>query len=67
MSDYVIRFRRLRNASPKRGMKSAWDEWQVVDGRRVVSRHDTEKQAEEWAANNPKANLGKPGAAPAAE
>lgn len=50
----------------KHGMKSACDEWQVVDGRRIVSRHDTEKQAEEWAAQNPKASLGKSGAAPAA-
>ena len=54
MSDYVIRKRRRRLASPKVGMKSAWDEWQVVDGRRVVSRHDSEQQARDWAKNNPK-------------
>lgn len=54
MSDYVIRMRRRQLASPKRGMKSAWDEWQVVDGRRVVSRHDSEQQAQDWAMKNPK-------------
>lgn len=48
MPGYTIRKRQLRNASPKRGMKSAWEEWQVLDGRRIVSRHDTEKQANEW-------------------
>ncbi|MDU4254529.1 hypothetical protein [Pseudomonas sp.] len=47
--------RTRRQASPPRGMKSAWEEWQVVDGKRVVSRHDTERQAREWADKNPKA------------
>lgn len=48
MSKYIIRLRRRSLASPKRGMKSAWDEWQVVEGRRVVSRHDSERQAQDW-------------------
>lgn len=52
---YTIRMRTRRQASPPRGMKSAWEEWQVVDGKRVVSRHDTERQAREWADKNPKA------------
>lgn len=36
-----------RCASPREGMRQSWTEWQVVDGRRVLSRHDTEKQARE--------------------
>lgn len=54
MSEYVIRKRRRSLASPKRGMKNGWDEWQVVDGRRIVSRHDSELQAQDWAEKNPK-------------
>jgi hypothetical protein len=33
------------NASPREGERQNWSEYQVVHGRRVVSRHDTRKQA----------------------
>lgn len=34
-----------RYASPREGERQAWTEWQVLDGRKVLSRHDTERQA----------------------
>ena len=34
-----------RRASPPEGMKQEWIEWQIVQVRTVVSRHDTEAQA----------------------
>jgi hypothetical protein len=47
---YTIRLRRRVQASPPPGLRSAWDEWQVLDGRRIVSRHDMEHQAQAWIA-----------------
>lgn len=40
-----IRFRTRRCASPKAGLRQKWDEWQVVDCRRVIARFDTLEQA----------------------
>ncbi len=42
----TVRLRVRRNASPKDGLRQIWDEWQVCDGRKVISRHDTEAQAQ---------------------
>jgi hypothetical protein len=47
---FRIRRREMRKASPKEGMRNKWTEYQVLDGRRVVSRHDTEEQARKWLA-----------------
>lgn len=47
-----IRRRERINASPKEGLRQAWTEYQVLDGRRIVSRHDTEEQARAWAAKH---------------
>jgi hypothetical protein len=35
-------------ASPPRGLKQEWTEWQVIDGRRVVARFDTDSEADAW-------------------
>jgi len=43
-----IRRRLMYRASPKAGLKSSWIEYQVVEGRRVVSRHDLASQAQRW-------------------
>jgi hypothetical protein len=32
-------------ASPKPGMRQSWTEYQVRDGRRMLSRHDLERRA----------------------
>lgn len=45
-----IRRRERVEASPKRGLRARWVEWQVVDGRKVVYRADFESQAQEWIA-----------------
>lgn len=34
-----------RLASPRDGERQSWTEWQVLDGRKVLSRHDTQRQA----------------------
>lgn len=41
-----------RRASPRDGHKQAWTEWQVIDGRKVLSRHDTHRQAMDAAARH---------------
>lgn len=46
---YVRRVSRLQS-SPPRGMRQTWDEWQVVQGRRVLFRHDLRHRAEGWRA-----------------
>lgn len=48
----TIRSRERRQASLREGLRQAWTEWQVVDGRRVVSRHDFEHQAIAWRERN---------------
>lgn len=48
-----IRERYRINASPKGGAdvhRQAWTEYQVVEGRRVLSRHDLPEQASRWIA-----------------
>ncbi len=40
-----IRYRERHNASPKEGHRQAWDEYQVLDGRKIIGRYDTEAQA----------------------
>jgi len=45
MMAYKIRERRRVCASPKDGMCGEWTEYQVVDGQRIVSRHDIKEQA----------------------
>jgi hypothetical protein len=52
MATLKIRLRERRNASPKDGCRQAWDEWQVVDGRKILSRHDLESQAKAWLENH---------------
>ena len=43
-----IRYRQRRLSSPPEGMKQYWDEWQVVQRQRVLSRHDTLEDAKAW-------------------
>jgi hypothetical protein len=45
MTDLKIRLRERVLASPRDGERQSWTEYQVVQGRRVISRHDTEDQA----------------------
>jgi hypothetical protein len=33
-------------SSPKQGLRQGWTEYQVKIGRRVLSRHDTQRQAD---------------------
>ena len=40
-----LRFRERHNGSPKEGMRQEWDEWQVVEGRKVIGRYDLRSQA----------------------
>lgn len=47
---YAIRERDRRCASPKDGLRQAWSEVQVVEGRKVVARFDLRYQAEKWIA-----------------
>ena len=42
----TIRERHRVNASPREGERQSWVEWQVVEGRKVLSRHDFKEQAE---------------------
>lgn len=48
---FTIRERRRVQASPPPNHRQEWYEWQVVWGRRVVSRHDIRKQADDWVTN----------------
>ena len=41
----TVRFRQRRGGNTAAGMDYTWSEWQVVSGRRVISRHDFEHQA----------------------
>jgi len=50
-AELKIRERHRINASPKEGLRQAWTEYQVVQGRRVLSRHDLREQAEAWIAD----------------
>ena len=43
-----IRLRDRVQSSPREGLSQAWSEWQVVDGNKVISRHDFEHQAIAW-------------------
>lgn len=46
---FTIRTRSRRCASPKEGHRQAWEEVQVVEGRRrVVARFDFPEQAQAW-------------------
>ena len=47
-----IRLRERRLASPPEGMRQSWAEWQVCQGRRVLSRHDTEQCARKWVRDH---------------
>lgn len=40
----------VRNRRP--GERSHIDEWQVVMGRKILSRHDAKDQAEDWITKN---------------
>lgn len=40
-----IRHRERVQASPKRGLRQGWDEYQVVKGRKIIARFDTLEQA----------------------
>jgi hypothetical protein len=46
LAPYKIRKRERREASPKSGLDGGWTEYQVVLGRRVMSRWDTREQAQ---------------------
>jgi len=46
LGPFVIRERHRIKSSPKPGMRQAWTEYQVVQGRTIVSRHDLRKHAE---------------------
>lgn len=48
MAALTIRYRERVQASPKEGLRQSWTEYQVVEGRRVLSRHDSEEQAKAW-------------------
>jgi len=50
LGPFVIRERERIRASPKAGLRQQWTEFQVVQGRTVVSRHDTYRQAEKARA-----------------
>lgn len=44
-----IRPRTRRCASPPPGMRQVWEEFQIVQKRRVLYRGDTEEEAAKWA------------------
>jgi hypothetical protein len=48
MAVFKIRHRERICSSPKAGLRQSWDEWQVVEGRKVVGRFDLREQAERW-------------------
>ena len=48
MSNFIIRRRERRCASPKEGLRQVWEEVQIVDGRKILFRCDTEEQAARW-------------------
>ena len=52
MAALTIRKRDRIQSSPKEGLRQAWTEYQVVSGRRILSRHDSEGQALEWIRNH---------------
>lgn len=45
---YKIKEKERFLSSPKEGMSQSWIEYQVWEGRRIVSRQDTYEQAEKW-------------------
>ncbi len=44
-----IRFRTRRGYVKEAQGYSSWDEWQVVEGRKVVARFDHEHEAQKYA------------------
>ena len=40
-----LRYRRRVNASPPRGLKQAWDEYQVWQRGKIIGRYDFREQA----------------------
>jgi hypothetical protein len=40
-----LRYRRRINASPPPGLRQAWDEYQVWQGRKIIGRYDFREQA----------------------
>lgn len=57
---FTIRERHRRCASPKEGMRQAWDEVQVLRGRRVIFRCDIQSQAIKWIDERIAAGLDTP-------
>lgn len=56
INGYTLRERERCQASPPAGAdmhRQRWTEWQVVHGRKIVSRHDLRDQALRWIARNP--------------
>ena len=41
----VIRYRKRIDASAPEGLKKAWDEYQVWQGKRIIGRYDMKVQA----------------------
>lgn len=46
MPDYKVRYRTRRGYTPEAQGYTTWNEYQVVMGRKVISRHDTQEQAD---------------------
>jgi hypothetical protein len=51
MSNYKIRVKERINSSPREGERQSWTEYQVMEGRTIVYRGDTQEQAERFIAN----------------
>jgi hypothetical protein len=47
---YTIRERKRISASPPRGMSNEWTEHQICDGRKIVERFYTRREAERFLA-----------------
>lgn len=47
-----IRIQNRRQASPPAGMRAEWTEYQVMEGRKILSRHDFQEQAVKWIEKN---------------
>lgn len=44
----TIRKRDRIKSSPRTGLSKSWTEYQVCEGRTILSRHCTESEAERW-------------------
>lgn len=51
---FRVRARTRRMASPPPGFKRVWEEHQVWEGRKIVFRAGTEKEAKAWIEKQPR-------------